>query len=187
MLLKCFIQYASKFGKVSSDHRTGKSFFISTPQKGNVKKCSNYDTIVLISHASNVMLKILHARLQKCMNQELQMYKLDLENAEEPEVQLPASVGSSKKQEWSRETFAAALLTMPKPLTVWMTTNCGKFLKWWEYQTTWLASWEICLQVKKQQLELDMKQQTGSKSGKEYVKTMYCHPAYLTYMQNTSC
>ena len=73
------------------------------------------------------------------------------------------------------------------PSTVWITTNCGKFLKRWEYQTTLPASWEICMQVKKQQLELDMEQQTGSKSGKEYVKAVYCHPAYLTYMQRTSC
>ena len=57
----------------------------------------------------------------------------------------------------------------------------------WEYQTTLPASWGICMQVKKQQLELDMEQQTGSKSGKEYVKAVYCHPAYLTYMQSTSC
>ena len=63
---------------------------------------------------------------------------------------------------------------------------CGKFLKRWEYQTTWPASWEICRQVRKQQLELDMEQQTGSKSGKEYVKAVYCHPAYLTSMQSTS-
>ena len=75
---------------------------------------------------------------------------------------------------------------MPKPLTVWITTNCGKFLKRWEYQTTWLASWEICVQVKKQQWELDMEQQTGSKLGKEYAKDVYCHSAYLTYMQSTS-
>ena len=73
---------------------------------------------------------------------------------------------------------------MPKPLTVWITTNCGKFFKRWEYQTTPLASSEICMQVKMQQLELDMEQRTGSKSGKEYVKAVYCHPAYLTYMQS---
>ena len=65
-------------------------------------------------------------------------------------------------------------------------TNYRKFLKRWEYQTTLPASWEICMQVKKQQLEVDMKQQTGSKSGKENVKAVYCHPAYLTSMQNTS-
>ena len=102
------------------------------------------------------------------------------------EIKLPTSIGSLKKQESSRETSTSALLTMPKPLTVWITTNCGKFLKRWEYQTTWPASWEICMQVKKQQLELDMEQQIGSKSGKEYVKAVYCHPAYLTYMQSTS-
>ena len=115
-----------------------------------------------------------------------QMFKLNLEKAEEPEMKLPISVGSSKKQESSGKTSTFALLTMPKPLTVWITTNCGKFLKRWEYQTTWTASCEICMQVKKQQLELDMEQQTGSKSGKEYFKAVYCYPAYLTYMQSTS-
>ena len=67
---------------------------------------------------------------------------------------------------------------MPKPLTVWITTNCGKFSKRWEYQTTWPASWETYMQVKKQQLEPDMEQQTGSQLRKEYVKAIYCHPAY---------
>ena len=85
-----------------------------------------------------------------------------------------------------KKTSTSALLIMPKLLTVWITTNCGKFLKRWEYQTTWPASWEICIQVRKQQLELDMEQQTGSKLEKEYVKAVYCHPAYLTYMQSTS-
>ena len=113
-----------------------------------------------------------------------QMFKLYLEKFE-PEIKLPTSV-VSKEQESSRKTFISALLTMPNPLTVWTTTNSGKFLKWWEYQTTLSASREICMQVRKQQLELDMEQQTGSKSGKEYVKAVYCHPAYLTYMQSTS-
>ena len=76
---------------------------------------------------------------------------------------------------------------MPKCLTVWITTNCEKFWKRWEYQTTLPASWEICVQVKKQQLELDMEQQTGSESGKEYVKAVYCHAVYLTSMHSTSC
>ena len=70
---------------------------------------------------------------------------------------------------------------------VWITTNCRKFFKRWEYQTTLPASWEICMQVKIQQLELDMEQQTGSKSGKEFIKAVYCYPAYITYMQSTSC
>ena len=79
-----------------------------------------------------------------------QMFKLDLEKAEEPEIKLPTSAGLSKKHESSRKTSASALLTTSRPLTVWITTNCGKFLKKWEYQITWPASWEICMQVKKQ-------------------------------------
>ena len=73
-----------------------------------------------------------------------QMFKLDLEKAEEPEVKLRASAGSWNKQESSRKTLTSALWTMPKPLTVWITINCEKFWKKWEYQTTWPASWEIC-------------------------------------------
>ena len=132
-----------------------KSVFIPTPKKGSAKECSNYHTIVLISHTSKVMLKILQARLQQYVNCELQMFKLVLEKAEEPEINLLTSVGSSKKQESWRKTSIFALLTLPKPLTVWITIN-WKFLKRWEYQTTWPAFWEICMQVKKQQLELDM-------------------------------
>ena len=112
-----------------------------------------------------------------------QMFKLDLEKAEEPEVKMPTSAGSSKKQESSRKASLSALLTVPKPLTVWITANCEKLLKRWEYHTL-SASWKICMEVKKQQLELDTEQQTVSKLGKEYVKAVYCHPAYLTDMQS---
>ena len=91
------------------------------------------------------------------------MFKLVLEKAEEPEIKLQTSAGSSKKQESSRKTSISALWTMPKPLTVWITTNCGKFWKRWEYQTTWPAFWESYMQVRKQQLELDMEQQIGSR------------------------
>ena len=101
------------------------------------------------------------------------MFKLDLEKTEEPEIKLPASVGSLKKQESSRKTSTSASLTMLNLLTVWITINCGKFFKRWEYQTTLPASWEICIQIKKQELELDMKQWTGSKLGKEYAKAIY--------------
>ena len=115
------------------------------------------------------------------------MFKLDLEKAEEPQIKFPTCTGLSKKQESSKKTSTSALLTMPKPLIVWITTNCGKFLKRREYQTTWPASWEICMQDKKQQSELDMEQHTGSKLGKEYVKAVYCHPAYLTYILGVHC
>ena len=107
-----------------------RSVFIPIPKKGNAKECSNYCTIVLISHISKIMLKILQARLQQYVN--FQLFKLDLEKAEEPESKLPTSAGSWKKQESSRKTSTSVLLTMP----VWITTNCGKFFKRWEYQTT---------------------------------------------------
>ena len=96
-----------------------------------------------------------------------QMFKLYLEKAEEPEIKLPTPVVSSKKHESSRKTSVFALVTKLKPLTVGITINCGNFWKWWEYHSTSPASWEICMQVRKQQLELAMEQQTGSKLLKE--------------------
>ena len=99
---------------------------------------------------------------------------------------MSTSTGSSKKQEFKKKKSTSAFLIMPKPLTVWITTSCGKFLKRWEYQTTLPASWETCMLVKKQQSEPDMEQQ-AAKLGKEYVKAEYCHPAYLTYLKGTSC
>ena len=110
-----------------------RSVFIPVPNKGNANECSSYCTIAVISHTSKVMLKILQVRLQQYVN--FQMFKLDLEKAEEPEIKLPTSGGSSKKQESSRKTSTSALLTMSKPLTLWITTKCGKSLKRWEYQT----------------------------------------------------
>ena len=115
-----------------------RSVFTPTPKKANAKECWNYHVITLILHAGNVMLKVLQARLQQYENRELQMFKLVWEKAEEPKIKLPTSAGSSKKQESSRKTSISALFTMPKPLTVWITLNCGKFWKRWEYQTLYL-------------------------------------------------
>ena len=98
--------------------------FISIPKKGNAKECSNYRTIALISHASKVMLKVLQVRLQQYTNHELQMFKLDLEKAEEPEIKLPTFDGLSKKQESSRNTSTSALLTMPN--------LCVDYIKLWK-------------------------------------------------------
>ena len=109
-----------------------RSVFIPIPKKGNAREGSNYRTYALFSHPSKEMLKILQARLQQYMNRELQMFKLDLDKAEEPEIKLPTSDGSWKKQESSRKTSTSASLTTLKSLTVWITTNCGKFLKRWE-------------------------------------------------------
>ena len=104
-----------------------RSVFIPIPKKGNAKECSNYHTIALISHPSKVMLKILQARLQQYVNHELPDVQMVLEKAEEPEIKLPTSAGSWKKEASSRKTSISALLTIPKPLTVWITRNCGKF------------------------------------------------------------
>ena len=101
--------------------------FHSNPKERQCQKYSNYRIIALISHADKVMLKILHARLQQYLTVNFQMFKLVLAKAEEPEIRLPVSAGSSKKQESSRKTSISALLTMPKPLTVWITINCGRF------------------------------------------------------------
>ena len=107
----------------------------SNPKERQCQKYSNYCTIALISHARKVMLNILQARLQQ-YELNFQMFKLVLEKAEEPEIKLPISSGLSKKQESSRKMSTSALLTTSKPFIVWVTTNCGKFFKRWEYQTT---------------------------------------------------
>ena len=104
-----------------------RSIFIPVPKKGNSKECSNYCTIALILHASKVMLKILQARLQQYVNCELPDVQAGFRKGKEPEIKLPTSAGSSKKQESSRKTSISALLTIPEPLTVWITINCGKF------------------------------------------------------------
>ena len=102
------------------------------------------------------------------------MFKLVLEKAEQPEIKLPTSTVSWRKEESFRKTFTSALLTIPKPLTLWITINCGKLLKGCDYQAILPASGEIFMQVKKQQLELDMEQWIGSKLGKECVEAVYC-------------
>ena len=103
-----------------------RSLFIQTPKKDNAKECSNYHTIAFISHPSKAILKILQARFQQYVNEELPDIQAGLGKAEEPGIKLPTSVGSSKKHESSRKTSFSALLTMPKPLTEWITSKCGK-------------------------------------------------------------
>ena len=113
--------------KLGSGHKTGKGQFSFQSQRKAMPKNSNYCTIALISHPSKVMLKILQVRLQQYVNCELPDVQAGFRKADEPEVNLPKSVGLLKKQERSRKTSISALLTMPKPLTVWITINCGKF------------------------------------------------------------
>ena len=167
MLWKCCTQYASKFGKLSSGHRAGKSQFSFQSQRKAMPKNVQTTAQFHLSHMlAKQCSKFSKPGFNSTWTMNFQIFKLDLDKAEKPEIKLPTSTWSWKKQESSRKTSVSALLTMPKPLTVWITTNCGKFFKRWEYQATWPASWEIYIQIKKQQLELDMEQQTGSKSGK---------------------
>ena len=163
------------------------SIFIPIPKKGNAKECSNYCTIALISHTSKVMLNILQVRLQQYVNHELPDVQAGFRKGRGSRDQIANICWIIEKAREFQKNSTSALMTMPKPLIVWITINSGTFLKRCEYQTTLAASWKICTQVEKQQLELDMKQQTGSKSRKEYIKAEYCHPAYLTSMQSTSC
>ena len=152
--------------KFSSGHRTGKGQFSFQSQRKAMPKNAQTTTQLHSSHTLEEWCsKFSKPGFSNTWTLNFQMFKLVLEKAEGPEIKLSTSSVSSKKQESSRKTSnsISALLTMPKPLTVRITVNYGKFWKRWECQTTWPASWEICRQVKKQQLELDMEQQTGSK------------------------
>ena len=153
ILWKCCTQYSSKLGKFSSGHRTGKGQFSFQSQRKAMPK--NAQTTAQL-HSSHTLVtwcsKFSKSSFNSTWTANFQMFKLDLEKAEEPEIKLPISIGSSKKQEFSRKTYLSALLTMPKPSTVWITTNCGEFFNGWEFQTTWRSSWEICMQFRKQQL-----------------------------------
>ena len=129
------------------------------------------------------MLKILQARLQQFMNHEHPDVQAGFRKGRGTRVKLPTSAGSSKKQKSSRKTFTSALLTTSKPLTVWITTN------WKILQEMGMPDHLTCLLrnlYAGQETEPDMKKQAGSKSGKESFKAVYCHPAYLTYMQSIS-
>ena len=154
MLLKCCTKYDNKFGKLISGHRTGKGQFSFQSQRKAMPK--NAQTTLQL-HSTHTLAKWCSKFPKPGFNsmwtENFQIFKLDLGKAEEPEIKLPTLVGSQKKQKNSRKTSTSVSLTMLKPLTMWTTTNCRKFLKRWEYQTTWPASWETCMQVKKQQLD----------------------------------
>ena len=154
MLWKCCTQYVSKFGKFGRGHRTGKrSVFIPIPKKGNAKECSHYHTIALISHVSKVMLKILQARLQQYINHETSVVQAGFRKDRRTREQIATIHWITEKARELQKNIYCFILTMPKPLTVCITKNCGKFWKRWEYQTTWPVSWETCMQVKKHQIE----------------------------------
>ena len=130
--------------------------FHSNPKERQCQECSNYHTIALISHTSKVMIKILQARLQQFVNCELPDVQAVLERAEEPEIKLPTSARSSKKAREFQKNIYFCFTEYAKAFDCVDHNKLWKFWKRWEYQTTWPASWETCMQVRKQQLELDM-------------------------------
>ena len=160
--------------------------FHSNSKERHAKECSNYHTIVLTSHASKVILKILQARLQKYVNLELPDVQAGFRKGRGTRDQIATICCIMEKTREFQTNIYFCFIDYAKAFDCVDTMNCGKFWKRWEYQTTLPASWETYMQVKNQ-LELDMEQQTSSKLGKEgNVKAVYCHPAYLTYMQSTS-
>ena len=185
MLRKCCTQLCQQIWKTQQWPQDWKrSVFIPIPKKGNAKECSNYHTIALISQASKAMLKILQARLQQYMNHEL------------PDVQ-----AHFRKVRGTRDQIAKICWIIEKAREFQKNICFIDYAKAFDYvihnklenssrdvntRPPDLPPEKSVMQVKKQQLELDIEQQTGSKLGKEYVKAVCCHPTYLTYMQSTS-
>ena len=168
MLLKCCPQHVSKFGKLSCSHWT-RSVFIPIPKKGNAKECSNYCTVILISHVSKVMLKVLQARLQQYVNWELPDVQTGFRESRGTRDQIANNHWIIDKAREFQKNIYICLIDYAKAF-VWIITNCEKLLKRWEYQTILPVSWETCLWVKKQQLEHYMELLTGSKLENRYSK-----------------
>ena len=138
-----------------------RSVFIPIPKKGNAKECSNYRTIALISHASKVIVKILQARLQQYVNRELPDVQSGFRKARGTRDQIANIHRIIEKARKFQKNIQSCFIDYAKAFD-WH-NKLWKLLKRWKYQITWPVSWEICMQVKNQQLELDMEQQTGSK------------------------
>ena len=157
MLFKFCSQYVSKFGKLTSGHRTGKDqFSFQSQRKATPKNVPTIKQLCSFHMLARLCAKYFRLNFSSMWTENFQMYKLGFDGAE-PEIKLPTFIGSWRKQGNSRKkTSISASLTTLQPLTLWITTNCEKFFKRQEYQTTLPVSWETCTWVKKQQLELDM-------------------------------
>ena len=183
MLWECCTQYASKFGKLTSGHRTGKGHFSFQCQRKQCQRMLTYRTIAFSSHASKVMLKFFQVKLQQYVNQELPDVQAGFRKGRGIRDQSANMVWSSKKQENFRKTSISALLTMPKPLTVWITTN------WKIFQDMGITDHLTCLLR-----NLYAGQETTVRTGQGTTDWFqigkgvhqYCHPASLIYMQSTS-
>ena len=171
--------YLTKFGKLSSGHRTGKGQFLFQSQRKAMPK--KFWTITQLHSSSKLRLKILQARLQQYVNHELPDVQAVFRKGRGTRDQNANIHWIIEKNKRIPEKHPLLLYWLNQSFWLCRSQQSGKFFKRWEYQTTLPASWEICTQVKKKQLELDIEQQqTGSKLGKEYVKAIYYNPAYLT-------
>ena len=158
-----------------------RSVIIPVPKKSNAKQCSNYHTIVLISHSSKIMLKILQAWLQQYVNQELPDVQAGFRKGRGPRDQIANVCWIIEKAREFQKNIYFCFIDCAKVFDCVNHNKLWKILKEWAYQTILPVSWETCMQVKKQQLEPNIEKLTGSKLGMEY-KDVYCNPVYLTYM-----
>ena len=164
-----------------------RSVFIPIPMKGNVKECSNYHSIALISNTSKVRLKILQARLQQYKNCKLPDVQAGFRKGRGTRNQIANIHWINKKAREFQKNIYFCFIDYSIAFDYVNHNKLENSSRGWEHQTTLPASREICMQINKQQLELDMEQQTDSKLGKEYIKDEFCHSACLTCMQSTSC
>ena len=164
-----------------------RSVFIPIPKKGNAKECSDYHIIGLISLASKVMLKILQARFQQYVNRELPDVQAGFRKGRGTRTNCQHPVGSQKKQGNTRKSSTSVSLTTLKPLTVWITTNCGTFFKRWEYQTNWPASWKNLYAGQEAAVRTRHGIMNWFQTGKGVHQGCILSPCLLTYMQTTSC
>ena len=160
-----------------------RSVFIQISKKGNAKEGSNCHIIALISQGTKEMLQILQARLQQYMNCELTDVQAGFRRGRKTRDQIANICWIIKKAREFNKNIFFCFIDYAKAFNCVDHSKLWKLLQEMGNQTTWPASWETCMQVKKQQLELGMEKQTGSKSGKEYIKAVYCHRAYLTYAE----
>ena len=164
-----------------------KVFSFQSQRRTMPKNVQTTTQLHLFSHASKIMLKILLIRLQQYVNWELSDVQAGFRKGREARDQIANICRFIEKAREFPQKSTSASLSMLKTLTGCITNNYGKFFKRGQYQTTLCVFCETCMQIKKHQLEPDMKQWTRSKLGNKYVKAVYCHPSYLIYMQSTSC
>ena len=187
--VKVLYSICQKIWKIQQQPRDWKrSHSVPIAKQGIARECSNYHTIVLIWHASKLMLKIIQARLQQYMNRELPDVQAGFRKGRGTRGQIASFSWIIEKVRESQKNNYFCFIDYSKTFHSVDHNKLWKFWKRWEYEFILPAPSETYMQVKKKQvMELDMEQWTSSKLGKEYVKSVCCHPAYLTYIQSTSC